>query len=276
MRRQAGHRTSTTCDTGSDTRQVLGGTVTRNASASPRSRAGPRPQLHDEDETRPTVILSDSLWRRQFSGDPHVLGQAVRLSGTTYTVIGIAPAWFRFPTAEFQLWTPLRLIEQQAPQQAANRAFRIFRVRRTLEARRHPRPGAGGAVFLERASGALVPGHERRHDADARSTSRPHRRRSQAGVAAAAGDGVGLLLLIACANIANLLLARTTVREREFAIRIALGAGRGRIVRQLVIESLTLAFAGGLLGLLSPCGVSTRCRRSSRHDCRVRRASGST
>ena len=52
----------------------------------------------------------------QFGGDPHVLGQSVRLSGTTYTVIGVAPAWFRFPTAEFQLWTPLRLIEQQAPQ----------------------------------------------------------------------------------------------------------------------------------------------------------------
>ena len=210
----------------------------------------------------------------QFGGDPHVLGQAVRLSGTTYTVIGIAPAWFRFPTAEFQLWTPLRLIEQQAPQQAANRAFRIFRVVAHLKtgvtlgqaqaelssfsarlARSFPATNEGMTLTLVPLRDRIV------------GEARP-------ALQLLLGM-VSVLLLIACANIANLLLARTTVREREFAIRIALGAGRGRIVRQLVIESLTLAFAGGLLGLLI---THVGCRRaavdSSRHDCRVRRASG--
>ena len=178
-----------------------------------------------------------------------MLGQAVRLSGTTYTVIGIAPAWFRFPTAEFQLWTPLRLIEQQAPQQAANRAFRIFRVVA------HLKPGVtlGQAqAELSSLSARLARSFPATNEGMTL-TLVPLRDRivGEARPALQLLLGmVSVLLLIACANIANLLLARTTVREREFAIRIALGAGRGRIVRQLVIESLTLAFAGGLLGLL--------------------------
>ena len=236
-------------DTGSDTRQVLGGTVTRTL----LPLLGAEPVLGrnftTEDETRPTVILSDSLWRRQFGGDPRVLGQAVRLSGTTYTVIGIAPAWFRFPTAEFQLWTPLRLIEQQAPQQAANRAFRIFRVVA------HLKPGVtlGQAqAELSSLSARLARSFPATNEGMTL-TLVPLRDRIVGEARPALHLLLGMvsvLLLIACANIANLLLARTTVREREFAIRIALGAGRGRIVRQLVIESLTLAFAGGLLGLL--------------------------
>jgi putative ABC transport system permease protein len=235
--------------TGSQTRQVLGGTVTR--SLLPLLGAEPviGRNFTAEDETRPTVILSDSLWRTEFGGDAHVLGHSVRLSGTTYTVIGVAPAWFRFPTAEFQLWTPLRLIEQQAPQQAANRAFRIFRVVVHLKtgvtqgqaqaelsalstrlAREFPATNEGMTLTLVPLRDRIV------------GEARPALKLLLGTVA--------LLLLIACANIANLLLARTTVREREFAIRTALGAGRGRIVRQLIVESFTLALGGGLLGLL--------------------------
>ena len=158
----------------------------------------------------------------------------------------MAPAWFRFPSAEFQLWTPLRLIEQQTPKQAVNRAFRIFsgvaRLRHdvTLQQARSEAaafsarlakefPATNEGVALE-----IVPLYERLVG-DARPALK------------VLLGTVALLLLIACANIANLMLARTTVREREFAIRIALGAARGRLVRQLITESFTLAIAGGLL-----------------------------
>ena len=213
---------------------------------------------------------------RASRGDPGVLGRTIDLSGTSYTVIGIAPAWFRFPTAAFQLWAPLSSIDIKSPQQAGNRAFRIFSAVARLKpgvtlqqaqadasalsgrlAREFPATNEG--VSLE-----LVPVYERLVG-----EVRP-------ALTMLLGT-VGLLLLIACANVANLMLARTTVREREMAIRVALGAGRGRLIRQLMTESVTLAVAGGLLGLLVtmwgidllPAGPRGAC-------CRAPTASGST
>ena len=178
-----------------------------------------------------------------------MLGRTIELSGTSYTVIGITPSWFRFPTAAFQLWAPLSSIDIKSPQQAGNRAFRIFSAVARLKpgvtlqqaqadasalsgrlAREFPATNEG--VRLE-----LVPVYERLVG-----EVRP-------ALTVLLGT-VGFLLLIACANVANLMLARTTVREREMAIRIALGAGRGRLIRQLMIESVALAVAGGLIGLL--------------------------
>ncbi len=234
---------------GADSRQVLAGQVTRDL----LPLLGVQPRLGRnftvEDDRQDTVILSHALWQSRFGGDPGIVGKTMDLSGTTFTVIGVAPAWFRFPTAEFQLWAPLRSIEIKNPEQATNRAFRIFSAVARLKngvtvrqvqaetqalsarlAREFPSTNEGVAFEVQPLYERLVGG------------AKPALRILLGTVA--------LLLLIACANVANLMLARTTVREREMAIRTALGAGRGRLVRQLLIESLTLAAAGGLLGLL--------------------------
>ncbi len=232
-----------------DSRQVLGGMVSRNL----LPLLGVQPLLGrnftEDDDRQDTVILGYGLWQSRFGGDPGVLGRTIDLSGTSYTVIGVAPAWFRFPTAEFQLWAPLSSIDTKRPQQATNRSLRIFSVVARLE------PGvtlqqaqADAAAVSARLSQEfpatnegvafeVVPVYERLVGA------------VKPALSILLGT-VGLLLLIACANVANLMLARTTVREREMAIRIALGAGRGRLIRQLMIESVALAVAGGLIGLL--------------------------
>ena len=230
-----------------DSEQVRGGQVTRELLAI----LGVQPLLGRnftaEDDRQDTAILGYGLWQSRFGGDPEVLGKTIILTGTSYTVIGVMPAWFRFPTSDFQLWTPLSSIDVKFPEQARNRAFRIFSAVARLKpgitvtqaqreavafsgqlAREFPATNEGFVYEVEPLYERLV------------SDARPALR-MLFGV-------VGLLLLIACANVANLMLTRTTVREREMAIRAALGAGRGRLVRQLMVESLALATAGGVSG----------------------------
>ena len=232
-----------------DSRQVQGAQVTTNLFR----LLGVQPVLGRdftvEDDRQNAVILGHALWQSTFGSDPGVLGRTVQLSGTSYTVIGVAPAWFRFPSADFQLWTPLGLIERDAPQQAANRAFRIFSgVGRLKQGVTVPQAQAEAQAIGARLAREFAATND-----GVTFAVQPLYDRlvgdSKPALTVLFGT-VALLLLIACANVANLMLARSTAREREMAIRVALGAGRGRLIRQLMIESVTLSAAGGVLGLV--------------------------
>jgi predicted permease len=232
-----------------DVEQVHAGQVTRDL----LSVLGVQPLLGrdftGDDYAQDTAILGYGLWQSRFAGDPQVVGKTMNLSGTTYTVIGVMPAWFRFPASDYQLWVPLNPIDVKSPEQAKNRAFRIF----NAVARLNPgvtlsQAQAEAATF----SGQLAREFPATNEGFAYELQSLYDRlvgNAQPVLRVLLGT-VALLLLIACANVANLMLTRATVREREMAIRTALGARRGRLVRQLIVESMTLAAAGGLLGVL--------------------------
>jgi putative ABC transport system permease protein len=213
---------------------------------------GVRPQAgraFNEGEMQPgstrVVILSDALWRRSFGGDGSIIGKQVTLSGEQYTVVGIAPEGFQFPSRTTQLWTPLDL----SPDQLTNRDNHWLMVLGRLK------PGAtleqaqsGMSTIASRIEGQypdiqtgrtvqLVPLQE-----ELVQFVRP-------ALLVLLG-AVGFVLLIACTNVANLLLARSAARRREIAIRTALGAGRWRLIRQFLTESVVLFILGGALGLL--------------------------
>lgn len=199
------------------------------------------------ESARPIVVLGHALWTRRFGADPAVVGRALTLDGTPYTVVGVMPAGFRFPpfwATDAELWTPLDLGADAAQNHAE--FLRVF-------ARLRP----GATVATARAELDAVSRRLAREWPD-----------SNAGIAAnleplrepVVGPvrtalltllgAVGLVLLIACLNIASLLLAQGTSRERELAVRTALGAGRARLLRQWLTESLLLSLIGGALGLL--------------------------
>jgi putative ABC transport system permease protein len=190
------------------------------------------------------AIISASLWRQRYGSDPSIVGRTIRLNGAPYQVVGVMPEGFTFPERA-SIWTPmalssrdfqnfgahyLRVFARMKPGVTLAAASREMSALAAQLAREHPDENTNIGAFAVSLRDQLV--------GDLR-----------LGLLVLLG-GVGCVLLIACANLAGLLLARSMERRRELAVRVALGAGRARLIVSAMLESLLLAFAGGALGLL--------------------------
>jgi predicted permease len=198
------------------------------------------------------VLISHGLWMSQFAGDSGVVGRSVSLNDQLFTIIGVMPAAFRFPMTapENGMWTTLAVDKEPGNSSTTNRGMHF------LSAIGRLKPGATAAQAnqdLSTIGAALArqyPASNTRNDSvKVRSELSALVGNTQAALVMVLA-AVALVLLVACGNIANLLLVRMRERQREIAMRSALGAGRGRIIRQLLVESLVLSTAGGAAGCL--------------------------
>jgi putative ABC transport system permease protein len=206
----------------------------------------------EEKQGTHVVLISHALWVDQFGSDPSIVGRSIKLSGDLYTVIGVMPASFRFPVTEPQngIWTTLAVDDDPSDPRPMTKS----RGSHFLSTIGRMKPGVTVAQVeqdIKHIAANLAkqyPNSNSRHDSAVVQTELAELIGDTRTALTVVLGAVALVLLIACANIANLLLARMRERQREIAVRAALGADRKRIIRQLLVESLALSTIGGLAG----------------------------
>ncbi len=255
--------------TGEQSRLAMGEVVTGNYFQLLGVRASIGRTLLPEDDRpgAPRVIaLSHSAWLREYGGDPSALGRVMHLRGQAYTIVGVIDQRFRgmVPMLQPEMWLPLTWVEEVEPAgiqesipspTGATRLERrgqrwLFIKARLKEGETRDSALANLQVIMSQLAGTHPKTNEKRTIAVAANVKiHPLADQMMRPIAAGLMLGVGLVLLVACANVANMLLARASGRQREIGIRLAIGASRGRLMRQLLTESLVLSLLGAAAGV---------------------------
>ena len=203
----------------------------------------------------PVAMISHGLWTRRYGSDSGVVGRGVQIDGITHTIVGVLPSGFTGLSGNGDIWTPLAVTDDWALTEAQGHSYSVI-------ARRRADVGEAAVIAAVRVYGGDVDAAHREGAVEGRAIGALARSLDGSRVdsdlrraALVVLGAVGFVLLIACVNLTNLLVAKALARRREVAIRVALGAGRGRVVRQFVVESLLLSSAGAITGLAVAAGL---------------------